>query len=75
MQPIERRGQARGDLSVAQWTLIQGVIPKQDRGGKCNDHRRVAPVFPPNRVIQVACPDSPNSIARGQGLGLGVAAF
>jgi transposase len=33
------RKQGRGDLSDAQWDLIQGLFPKQKRGGKWNDHR------------------------------------
>ncbi len=34
------RKQARGDLSDAQWALIEGLFPTQKRGGKWNDHRR-----------------------------------
>lgn len=29
----------RGDLSDAQWKLIEPLLPKQRRGGKWNDHR------------------------------------
>src|SRR5437867_10123996 len=29
----------RGDLSDAQWDLVKGLMPKQRRGGKWNDHR------------------------------------
>lgn len=29
----------RGDLSDAQWDLVKGLMPKQGRGGKWNDHR------------------------------------
>ena len=29
----------RGDLSDEQWRLIEGLLPKQKRGGKWNDHR------------------------------------
>jgi len=32
---------ARGDLSDEQWGLIEGLFPKQGRGGKWNDHRVV----------------------------------
>ena len=39
--PPEGRKQARGDLSDAQWTLIEGLFPRQKRGGKWNDHRLV----------------------------------
>lgn len=31
----------RGDLSDAQWKLIEPLLPKQQRGGKWNDHRTV----------------------------------
>jgi transposase len=37
--PPEGRKQARGDLSDAQWALIEGLFPEQRRGGKWNDHR------------------------------------
>lgn len=37
--PPEGRKQGRGDLSDAQWKLIEGLFPKQRRGGKWNDHR------------------------------------
>lgn len=37
--PSEHRKQGRGDLSDAQWRLIQGLFPTQRRGGKWNDHR------------------------------------
>jgi transposase len=33
------RKQGRGDLSEAQWQLIEPLLPKQGRGGKWNDHR------------------------------------
>ncbi len=33
------RKQGRGDLSDAQWTLIEPLLPKQKRSGKWNDHR------------------------------------
>ena len=33
------RKQGRGDLSDAQWKLIEPLLPKQKRGGKWNDHR------------------------------------
>lgn len=33
------RKQGRGDLSDTQWDLIQGLFPKQRRGGRWNDHR------------------------------------
>lgn len=29
----------RGDLSDEQWDLVKGLMPKQRRGGKWNDHR------------------------------------
>lgn len=29
----------RGDLSDAQWSLIKGLMPVQERGGTWNDHR------------------------------------
>ncbi len=29
----------RGDLSDAEWGLVQGLMPRQGRGGKWNDHR------------------------------------
>lgn len=29
----------RGDLSDAQWELVEGLMPVQGRGGKWNDHR------------------------------------
>lgn len=29
----------RGDLSDAQWRLVEGLMPVQGRGGKWNDHR------------------------------------
>jgi transposase len=35
----EGRKQARGDLSDAHWTLIEGLFPEQRRGGTWNDHR------------------------------------
>lgn len=31
----------RGDTSDAQWALIEPLLPKQKRGGKWNDHRRM----------------------------------
>lgn len=33
------RKRGRGDLSDAQWSLIEGLFPTQRRGGKWNDHR------------------------------------
>jgi transposase len=33
------RKQGRGDLSDAQWKLIEPLLPTQKRGGKWNDHR------------------------------------
>jgi transposase len=33
------RKQGRGDLSDAQWKLIEPLLPKQKRGGRWNDHR------------------------------------
>ncbi len=39
MAAAERRKHARGDLSDAQWALIEGLFPKQLHGGKWNDHR------------------------------------
>ncbi|MFM9996333.1 MAG: transposase, partial [Phycisphaerales bacterium] len=29
----------RGDTSATQWKLIQPLLPRQQRGGKWNDHR------------------------------------
>ena len=29
----------RGDLSDEQWELVRGLMPRQGRGGKWNDHR------------------------------------
>jgi transposase len=31
----------RGDTSDAQWKLIEPLLPRQKRGGKWNDHRRM----------------------------------
>ena len=31
----------RGDTSDAQWALIEPLLPRQKRGGKWNDHRRM----------------------------------
>lgn len=36
-----RLKQARGDLSDAQWALIESLFPRQRRGGRWNDHRLV----------------------------------
>lgn len=33
------RKQGRGDLNDAKWKLIASLCPKQQRGGKWNDHR------------------------------------
>ena len=33
------RKQGRGDLSDAQWAMIEPLLPRQKRGGKWNDHR------------------------------------
>lgn len=41
MPPAEGRKQARGDLSDSQWALIENLFPKQRRGGRWNDHRRM----------------------------------
>ena len=35
------RKQGRGDLSDAQWRLIEPLLPTQRRGGKWNEHRVV----------------------------------
>ncbi|MFN7743254.1 MAG: transposase [Phycisphaerales bacterium] len=35
------RKQGRGDLSDAQWTLIERLLPTLKRGGKWHAHRRL----------------------------------
>ena len=39
--PPKGRKQGRGDLSDAQWKLIEALLPVQKRGGRWNDHRLV----------------------------------